>query len=97
MVAFARGAEVIQLSPFRLGEVETVHAMTIHKSQGSQFATAVVVVPEASSRMLTRELLYTGITRARSSVILVGSEAAIRAAVRRPIARASGLRQRVWG
>jgi exodeoxyribonuclease V alpha subunit len=71
--------------------------MTIHKSQGSQFDTAAVVLPDPGSRLLTRELLYTAITRAREELILVGSEAAIRAAVARPIARASGLRQRLWG
>jgi exodeoxyribonuclease V alpha subunit len=97
MVAFARGGEVIQISPYRLGAVETVQAMTIHKSQGSQFATVAVVVPDASSRMLTRELLYTAMTRARTTLMIVGSEAAIRAAVRRPIARASGLQERLWG
>jgi exodeoxyribonuclease V alpha subunit len=80
-----------------LGAVETVQAMTIHKSQGSQFATVAVVVPDASSRMLTRELLYTAMTRARTTLMIVGSEAAIRAAVRRPIARASGLQERLWG
>jgi len=95
-VAFARAGEVVEISPYRLGTVETVHAMTIHKSQGSQFASVVVVVPDASSRLLTRELLYTAITRARSTLIVVGTEQAIRAAVRRPIARASGLRERLW-
>jgi exodeoxyribonuclease V alpha subunit len=96
-VAFARGSSVIRISPTRLDDAETVHAMTIHKSQGSQFATVVVVVPDESSPLLTRELLYTAVTRARTRVVVVGSEAAIRAAVTRPIARASGLRERLWG
>jgi exodeoxyribonuclease V alpha subunit len=76
--------------------VETVHAMTIHRSQGSQVGTAVVVVPDVASQLLTRELLYTAVTRAQQRLIVVGSEDAIRAAVRRPIARASGLRDRLW-
>ena len=96
-VAFARGAEVVEISPFRLGAAETVYAMTIHKSQGSQFGTVAIVVPNAESRLLTRELLYTGITRARTSLIVIGDEDAIRDAIRRPIARASGLRERLWG
>ncbi len=95
--AFERGGEVLRFGPLRLGAVETVYAMTIHKSQGSQFDTAVVLLPPESSRILTRELLYTAVTRARSELILVGTEAAVRAAVGRPVARASGLRERLWG
>jgi exodeoxyribonuclease V alpha subunit len=70
--------------------------MTIHKAQGSQFDAVVVVLPETTSRALTRELLYTAVTRARTSLTLVASEAAIRAAVARPIARASGLGDALW-
>jgi exodeoxyribonuclease V alpha subunit len=65
--------------------------MTIHKSQGSQFDAAAVILPERDSRILTRELLYTAATRARRRLILAGSEEAVRAAVGRPVARASGL------
>ena len=96
LAAFDRGAEVIEYSPSRLGAVETVYAMTIHKSQGSQFDAAAVLLPEAGSRILTRELLYTAATRARQQLILVGTEEALRAAVDRPVARASGLRWRLW-
>jgi exodeoxyribonuclease V alpha subunit len=95
--AFERRGEIAGFSPARLGAVDTVYAMTIHKSQGSQFDTAAVLLPEPGSRILTRELLYTAATRARRLLILVGSEATIRAAVARPIARASGLRARLWG
>jgi exodeoxyribonuclease V alpha subunit len=93
--AFERGAGVVTLGPGRLGAVETVHAMTIHKSQGSQFATVAVVVPPASSPILTRELLYTAVTRASERVLVVGPEDAVRAAVARPAARASALRERL--
>jgi exodeoxyribonuclease V alpha subunit len=82
--------------PNQLGAVETVYAMTVHKSQGSQFSTAAVIVPPPSSRILTRELLYTAVTRARDHLIVVATEPAIRAAVGRPAARASGLRARLW-
>ena len=95
--AFERRGEILALSPSRLGAVETVYAMTIHKSQGSQFHTAAVLLPAPTSRILTRELLYTAATRAREQLIVAGTEAAIRAAVARPVARASGLRWRLWG
>jgi exodeoxyribonuclease V alpha subunit len=93
--AFERGGQTVTFSPTRLGAVDTVYAMTIHKSQGSQFGTVAVVLPDAGSAMLTRELLYTGVTRARERVVLVGDEDAVRAAVVRSAARASGLAQRV--
>ena len=95
--AFERQGGVVTFSPARLAAVETVYAMTVHKSQGSQFDTAAVLLPDPASRVLTRELLYTAVTRARSRLILVGTEQSIRAAVDRPIARASGLRARLWG
>jgi len=84
------------VAPVRLESVETVHAMTIHKSQGSEFDHVVVVLPPAGSRLATRELLYTAVTRARSRVTIVGDEAALRAAVDERIVRASGLRDALW-
>ncbi|MEA2371414.1 MAG: exodeoxyribonuclease alpha subunit [Solirubrobacteraceae bacterium] len=89
--AFERGGEILELSPARLGAVDTVYAMTIHKSQGSQFDTAAVLLPGPTSRILTRELLYTAATRARRELIVVGTQEAVRSAVGRPVARASGL------
>jgi exodeoxyribonuclease V alpha subunit len=96
LAAFPRGEQIVRVSPSRLGAVETVYAMTIHKSQGSQFDAAAVLLPEPSSRILTRELLYTAVTRARQELIVVGTEEAVRTGVRRPVARASGLRWRLW-
>jgi exodeoxyribonuclease V alpha subunit len=93
--AFERQGQLVEFSPTRLAAVETVYAMTVHKSQGSQFDTAAVLLPDPDSPILTRELLYTAVTRAREELILVGTEAAIRAAVSRPVARASGLRRRL--
>jgi exodeoxyribonuclease V alpha subunit len=93
--AFERGGRSIAYPPSRLGNVDTVYAMTIHKSQGSQFETAAVLLPEPGSRILTRELLYTAVTRARRRLILVGTEETVRAAVARPVARASGLGERL--
>ncbi len=93
---FERGGELLSFSPLRLGAAETVYAMTIHKSQGSQFDTAAILLPPPSSPILTRELLYTAVTRARKKLIVVGTEETIRYAVARPVSRASGLRRRLW-
>jgi exodeoxyribonuclease V alpha subunit len=93
--AFERHEQLV--STARLEAVETVYAMTIHKAQGSQFDTVVVLLPPETSPILTRELLYTAVTRARTRLIVAGTEEAVRAAVARPVARASGLRTRLWG
>jgi exodeoxyribonuclease V alpha subunit len=91
---FARGSELVRLPPNRLSEVETVHAMTVHRAQGSEFERVSVILPPPESPLLTKELLYTAVTRASDFVRIIGSEAAVRAAVDRPVRRASGLRTR---
>ncbi len=82
--------------PFRLPEHETVYAMTVHKSQGSEFEKIVLILPDSESPVLTRELLYTGITRARKKVEIWGTENIFRFAVSRRIKRSSGLRDALW-
>lgn len=93
---FERRGQLVELSPHRLGRVETVHAMTVHKAQGSQFDEVALLLPDHTSPILTRELLYTAATRARRRLVIVGTEDAVRTAVDRPIARASGLRDLLW-
>jgi exodeoxyribonuclease V alpha subunit len=93
--AFARGAEATLFPPVRLDAVQTVHAMTVHRAQGSQFDRVTFLVPPPTSPLLTRELLYTAVTRAKEQVLLIGAETAIRRAVLRPANRASGLRNRL--
>lgn len=95
-LAFDRGG-VRHIPLSHLGEHVTSHAMTIHKSQGSQFRSVVVVLPGEASRLLTRELLYTAVTRASERVWVVGDETVVRAAVERSVQRASGLGDRLWG
>ena len=85
------GHGVRTLAPGRLPAAETVHAMTVHKSQGSQFAHVVMVLPDERSPLLTRELFYTGLTRGQRRATVVGSEAAVRRAVTTRAVRASGL------
>ena len=92
---FPRGRDLVPLSVFALDQVQTAHAMTVHKAQGSQFDAVSLILPPPESPLLTRELLYTAITRARSHVTLVGGEDALRAAIRRRARRASGLAARL--
>ena len=95
-VALMSEGGVRMLAPSRLDRVESWWAMTIHKSQGSEFPHAVVSLPPAGSPILTRELLYTAVTRAKDRLTIVGGESSIRSAVDRPVARASGLGTRLW-
>ncbi len=89
------GAEQQEFATSRLSDVDTMHAMTIHKSQGSQTDEVSVLLPPEDSRLLSRELLYTAITRAKNRIRVIGPQASIRAAVARRVVRASGLGQRL--
>ncbi len=79
----------------RLAGVQTVHAMTVHKSQGSQAREVSVIMPPEDSRLLTHELFYTAVTRAQDKVRVIGTEESVRAAVARKVQRASGLARRL--
>ncbi len=81
----------LTVHPDRLPDHHGVHAMTIHKSQGSQWGHVVVVLPERPSPLLSRQLLYTALTRARDHVTVIGSPDILAAAISTPIARSSGL------
>ncbi len=91
----ATAAGPLDFATSRLADIETMHAMTIHKSQGSQADAITVLMPPEDSRLLTRELFYTAVTRAKTKVRVVGSEPSVRAAVGRQALRASGLRLRL--
>jgi len=84
-------------SPARLPEHVTVFAMTVHKSQGSEFGHVLMVLPERDTPVLTRELIYTGITRARTRLDLWAEPNILQNAVARRIVRTSGLRDALWG
>jgi exodeoxyribonuclease V alpha subunit len=83
--------------PLRLPQHETAFAMTVHKSQGSEFERVLLVLPREESPVLTRELVYTGLTRARQHVDLWADADGFAKAVQRRIQRRSGLRERLWG
>ncbi|MBF6297242.1 exodeoxyribonuclease V subunit alpha [Nocardia amamiensis] len=92
--ALQRGSEPYLVHPTQFPAVVTVFAMTIHRSQGSQYDTVSIVLPEPESTLLTRELLYTAITRARRHVRIIGTDESIRAGIARRVLRASGLSRR---
>ncbi|HVL55410.1 MAG TPA: exodeoxyribonuclease V subunit alpha [Burkholderiaceae bacterium] len=83
------------VSPVRLPEHETAYAMTVHKSQGSEFRSVALVLPDRPSRVATRELVYTGITRAIERVALIAGRDAFCAACASPTRRVSGLTERL--
>jgi len=80
----------------RLSQHETVYAMTVHKSQGSEFDHVILILPERDYPLLTRELIYTGLTRARKTVSIWGPESVLKTAITRKIERTSGLRDALW-
>ena len=83
--------------PLRLPDHETVYAMTVHKSQGSEFDEILFVTPDRDTRVMTRELIYTAITRAREKIQVWGKEDVFLTAIQRRIHRSSGLREALWG
>jgi len=86
-----------EVSPARLPRHETAFALSVHKSQGSELEEVTVVLPERPSPVVTRELVYTAVTRARRKVTIVGPEAVLRHAIAARVERASGLAERLWG
>ncbi len=93
---FGADGTLRKIHPLRLPEHETVYAMTVHKSQGSEFEHVLFILPDRDYPVLTRELIYTGITRARKGIEIWGNEDVFRAAVSRRTERTSGLRDVLW-
>jgi exodeoxyribonuclease V alpha subunit len=86
-----------KIHPLRLPEHETVYAMTVHKSQGAEFDQVVLMLTDRDSPVLARELVYTGLTRAKEKVEIWGEEAVFDMSVARRTERMSGLRDALWG
>jgi exodeoxyribonuclease V alpha subunit len=82
--------------PLRLSNYETVYAMTVHKSQGSEFDNVLLILPDKDSNVLTRELIYTGITRAKKYMEIWAKDNVFCHAVAKRIKRVSGLRDMLW-
>jgi len=83
-------------APARLPEHETAFALTVHKSQGSEFREVLVILPEEDAPVLTRELIYTAVTRAREDVEIWAGEAILDQTINRKVRRSSGLRDSLW-
>jgi exodeoxyribonuclease V alpha subunit len=88
---------VRRFQPHQLPEHETVYAMTVHKSQGSEFDEVLFILPDKDISILTRELLYTALTRARKKMTIWATPSIIRSTIARRIERTSGLRDALWG
>ena len=96
-VAFSdTGSGLRFLAPHQLPAHETAYATTVHKSQGSEFDRVILVLPDQDMPLLTREMVYTAVTRARGSVVIAGMADLLAAAVQRPIRRTSGLKVKLW-
>jgi exodeoxyribonuclease V alpha subunit len=93
MAAIDRGGDPLILQPNTFSSVQTAYAMTVHRSQGSQYEAVSVVLPDQASPLLTRQLLYTAVTRAQQRVRILASEESVAAAITRQAQRASGLRR----
>lgn len=89
------GDPVRELATSRLPDVQTGYAMTIHRSQGSEFEHVTVLLAGPDSRAMTRELLYTAITRSVAAVTVIGTPEDIRTAIGRRVARSSGIAERL--
>lgn len=97
MAWFAEEGGVRGVAPGRLPAHQTCYAMTVHKSQGSEFGRVLIVLPEPPHTVLSRDLVYTAVTRARHAVEVYGSEAAVRDGCQTDRVRVSGLRHALWG
>mgnify|MGYP006428039103 CR=1 FL=1 len=96
MATFQMGdGSIKRVVPARLDPLETVYAMTIHKTQGSEFDHVAIILPEQEQPLVTRELIYTGVTRARRQVLIRSSFRRWSEGVTRQVARDSGLPQKL--
>ncbi|MFH1983627.1 MAG: exodeoxyribonuclease V subunit alpha [Pseudomonadota bacterium] len=88
---------ITDIDPLRLPTHEPAHALTVHKSQGSEFKHVVLLLPERDTPVLSRELLYTGMTRATTALTIIAPPHVLEKAVRRAVRRPSGLGPALWG
>lgn len=92
----AADGSIRRVAPSRLPLHETAFAMTVHKSQGSEFERVLLLLPELDLPLISRELIYTAVTRARREFLICGPNDVLRAAVQRRTRRSTGLRDALW-
>jgi exodeoxyribonuclease V alpha subunit len=95
-VHFRHEDSVRSVVPGRLPDHDTAYALTVHKSQGSEFQDVLFILPNSLSKVLSRELVYTAITRARNSITILGNESVFRQCISKKLQRSSGLRDQLW-
>lgn len=94
---FSRGdGSLFPVAPSRLPDHETAYAVTIHKSQGSEFQEVLLVLPPEDHQIITKELLYTGITRAKTNLTILADNAALQDSIQKRVTRHSGLDAALW-
>jgi len=91
------GEERQSLSANRLKDYESAFAITIHKSQGSEFDEVAVILSNQVNTVLSKEILYTAVTRARKNTLIIVNEDVLRKTILRSVSRRSGLKQKIWG
>jgi exodeoxyribonuclease V alpha subunit len=96
-VWFEKEEGITAVAPSRLPEHNTAFALTVHKSQGSEFDEMMLVLPDQPSKILSRELIYTAVTRARRKVWIVGQPSVVEKAITHKMARISGLKDHLAG
>lgn len=95
-VYFRHEDEILAVVPNRLPDHNTAYALTVHKSQGSEFDHVFLILPNAPSKILTRELLYTAVTRSRIDITILGTASVLKQGISKQLLRSSGLQDRLW-
>lgn len=95
-ILFQKETGFREIAPSRLPDYSTAYALTVHKSQGSEFDHVQLILPNKISKVLTRELLYTAVTRSRNSISISGKEKVLIAAINAKLQRSSGLKDLLW-
>ncbi|MEQ8525447.1 exodeoxyribonuclease V subunit alpha [Gracilimonas sp.] len=91
------GEQTAEVSKARLKDYEPAYAITIHKSQGSEFNEVAIIFPNQINTILSKEILYTAVTRARLSTLIIVKENILRKIIGRSVSRKSGIKQKIWG
>ncbi len=95
-VYFKSGDSIKSFSPAILPSLKISYAVTVHKSQGSEFNQVLIILPDTRAGNLSRELLYTAVTRARQRAVIIGTDEIIRYMIEHPMERNSGLGEMLW-